>query len=283
MKTIFKTKKKALTMFRPQIRTQHPTHSDLRTELPRLPFRSVVRLGSTTDLPDTVTNGGQRIECNTVEACRISANKLLMKKAFNRSSVKTAEWIAGEAGESDIKVFCANKYPIVAKHIFGSRNSGNTLIKTAEELTTWLRGKDLGKYIFEKFYNYNREYRLHVTKKGYFYTCRKLLKTDTPEDKRWFRNDSNCVWILEENESFDVPINWDAVVEECVKALNAVGLDIGAIDVRIQSATTESGKKRKEPEFIIIETSSAPSFGSITTEKYFDEIPKVLKYKKSLL
>ena len=280
MKTLFKKK---LTSFRPQVRTQHPSHDILRDNLPLLPFRSVVRMGSVTDLTDTVTNGGSRIECNTIESCRNSANKLLMKRAFDTNKVKTAIWVEGAQGNSAINKFCKDKYPIVAKHIYGSRNTGNTFITTEKELNTWLNGKDLGKYIFEKFYNFNREYRLHVTKDGCFYTCRKVLKSNTPEDKRWFRNDSNCSWLLEDNESFDKPTNWKQVVEECVKALKAVKLDIGAIDVRIQSAETGKGKARKEPEMIIIETSSAPSFGEVTAQKYIEEIPKVLKYKKSLI
>ena len=285
--SIFKSKirkpLKKYTMFRSKIRTQHPSHEVLRTELPLLPFRSVVRLGSLTDIEDSVTNGGSRIECNTIEACRTSANKLLMKKAFDEAKVTTATWLECSKGNEAIKRFAKERYPVVMKHIYGSRNSGNTLVKTEAELTTWLMGKDLGKYIIEKFYNFNREYRLHVTKEGCFYTCRKMLKSDTPEDKRWFRNDSNCTWILEDNENFDKPSNWDKVVAECVKALLAVKLDIGAIDLRIQSAETSKGKDRKEPEMIVIETASAPSFGQITAEKYIAEIPKVLKYKKSLV
>ena len=62
-------------------------------------------------------------------------------------------------------------------------------------------------------------------------------------------------------------------------ALNAVGLDVGAVDVKVQSKTTPKDKTRKTIEFIVLEINSAPSFGSITAEKYIQEIPKILKSK----
>jgi len=267
-------KAKKYTMFYPLILSRHPSHGVIRRKnrvLPLLPFRSVVRLGSTTFLED------DRVECNSVEAIRNSANKLLMKQCFTADEVKTAKWIKGEM--STIEDIVALEFPLVLKHIFGSRGTGNYLVRRQEELETILQGKTLANYIFEKFYNYSREYRLHVTEDGCFYTCRKMLKSDTAEEDRWFRNDSNSVWIVEENESFDKPVNWDLCVSESVKALKAVGLDVGAVDLRIQSKLDKDGRTRENPDFIIVEINSAPSFGEITAQKYIEEIPKILKRK----
>lgn len=262
--------------FRPQIRSRHDTHDGLRTLLSRFKKRSVIRFGSSTELND----GIDRIELNTVQAIRNSANKYLMKECFINAGVKTADVISGKDNTAETVLEFFKDYPVVAKHIFGSRGRGNYLLKTKEELTAWLSShSDLNNYIFEKFYNYNREYRLHVNEQGCFYTCRKMLKSDTPEDKRWFRNDSNSVWIVEENEQFDKPSNWDAVIEESVKALKSVGLDFGAVDLRIQSATDSKGRTRENPEFIVVEINSAPSFGEGTLAKYLEEIPKMLQLK----
>ena len=49
-----------------------------------------------------------------------------------------------------------------------------------------------------------------------------MLKSDAPEEVRWYRNDAHCVWIMEDNESFDKPVNWDSIVEECVKSVDAI-------------------------------------------------------------
>jgi len=267
-------------MFRSKVRSRHPSHSPLRDKLALLPFRSVIRLGSTTDVPDTVSNGGKRVELNTIISIQNSASKFKMKDCFKASNVKTAEfWKVSEVKE---KLNNWEVFPLIAKINFGSRGTGMKKIDTLDQLKAFLNTNTTG-YYFEKFYNYNREYRLHVTSEGCFYTCRKMIKEDTPKDKRWYKNDSNSVWIMENNELFDRPINWKQIEEECVKALKAVGLDIGACDVRVQSAKDGKDRVRKEVDFIIVEINSAPSFGEVTLEKYLEEIPKVLKRKHELL
>jgi glutathione synthase/RimK-type ligase-like ATP-grasp enzyme len=283
-----KLKKKKFTRFRAKILSRHPTHKPLRSQLALLPFRSVVRLGSTTNVADSVSNGGKRVECNTIQAVKTSANKLLMKHAFSTGNVRTAKWHVADAlftsgvedkseflSIGDKKIF----FPIVTKSHMGSRGRGNALHKTIADFNKWAQGKTLSNYIIEEFHDFNREYRLHVTSEGVFYTCRKMLKQDTPEDKRWFRNDSNSTWIKEENPQFDKPTNWTDIVSECVKALKAVGLDVGACDVKVQSAKDKKGNVRQNPEFIIIEINSAPSFGDVTLQKYLVELPKILTRK----
>lgn len=279
-----------LTHFRPRIRSRHPSHDVLRnkTTFPLFPFKSVIRLGSTKEFND------DRIEVNTIEAIKNSSSKLLMKTCFSDNNVKTANWWSfresqldsGFVKEDGVKdntlVSIENlSYPIISKSYFGSRNQGNTKHNNRQELESWLEDKNTNNYIFEKYYNYNREYRLHITGEGCFYTCRKMLKEDTPQEDRWFRNDAHCVWILEDNELFDKPVNWDEVVKESVKALKAVGLDIGAVDLRIQSAKDNNEEIRNNPEFIIVEINSAPSFGAVTEDKYIKELTKVLINKQN--
>jgi hypothetical protein len=274
--------KKVITKFRPLILSRHPSHDPLREKgaLGFFPFRSVVRLGSTTVAEP------ERIECNSIEGVRNSASKLRMKQCFTRAGIKTADWWTYSAQNSFAKfgdnrnvMSLADNFPIIAKSHFGSRGEGNYKLDTQQDLERWMRGKDLSGYIFEKFHNYTREYRLHVTEEGCFYTCRKLVRNDAPEEGRWSRHDDNCVWVIESNPSFNKPVNWDTIVTECVKALKALGLDICCFDVKVQGARKDNGNLRENPEFIIIESGSAPSFGEITLQKYCEEIPKVLKKK----
>ena len=271
---------KKYTKFRPKIRSRHPSHKPLRQKnlFPLLPFKSIVRFGSTTPSPD-----GNRIELNEIKGIQNSSNKILMKRCFSNENVKTADWFQAINLEAftniktNIRVDIKDMpFPIIAKHKYGSRGRGNTKLDDLVTLKEWLEGKRLENYIFEKYYNFVREYRLHVNEDGCFYTCRKMLKKDTPAESKWFRNDANCVWILEENENFDKPSNWDNIVKESVNALKSVGLDFGAIDLRIQSAKHPNGDARVNPEFIIVEINSAPSFGKVTITKYIEEIPKML-------
>jgi carbamoylphosphate synthase large subunit len=261
--------------------SRDPSHKGLRKSI-KLPFLALVRLGST-----TVGRIPYKVEINSPEAVRNSANKFLMKKCFTRDGVKTADWWVWNNGKFMKVISVENDnintieeelpFPLVAKHIYGSRGTGNTLIKSQEELDQWMIGRKLSNYIFEKYYPYVREYRLHVTEEGCFYTCRKMLKEDTPEEDRWHRHDSNSVWFLETNPKFDKPVNWNEIVEHCVKAIKAVGLDIGACDVKVQGAKTSKNKVRETCDFIVLETNSAPSFGEITLEKYKEELPKLAK------
>jgi len=288
------------TKFLPRIRSRHPSHNTLREKgiFPFLPFKSVVRLGSFTDMKDSVTNGGNRIELNTIQAIKNSANKGLMKTCFSNNNIITADWWSyGGEWDGSHAFFLENNseeapyelsdlpFPIISKNIFGSRGKGNIKHDNIDSLLKFIeqKGDKLKDYIFEKFYNYNREYRLHVTEEGCFYTCRKMLKQDTPEEKRWYRNNDHCVWFMEDNEKFDKPKNWDIIVKESVEALKAVGLDFGAIDLRIQSSKNKEGIIREDPKFIIVEINSAPSFGEKTLIKYIEIIPKLLinKYKKN--
>lgn len=287
--------KKILTskskMYRPMIRSRHPSHSRLRYEMEKLPFRSVVRFGSLTELTDIASLNGDRVELNSKEAIKNSSSKFKMKECFSMEGVKTAKWymfdgskfqdrsIETESEDFDIDPIDL-EYPIVAKSFFGSRGNGNYLIKSQKELNEWKENKNLKNYIFEKFTNYNKEYRLHCTKNGCFYACRKMLKKEYKDHPNaWQRHDDNSVWILEENENFDKPENWDEIINHCVKAVTSCGLDFGACDLRVQNNYNENEELREQCDFIVIEVNSAPSFGNVTVEKYKDELPKLLKEK----
>jgi glutathione synthase/RimK-type ligase-like ATP-grasp enzyme len=292
------TKTKVVTKNYLLIKSRHPSHNVIRGKI-LVPkgYKAIFRLGSTTPI-NVNLKGKQLIEINSTDSIRNSASKLLMKQCFTRAGVKTADWFTYYGSPNGGQLFLINgqptkdnmgtqikdlPFPIVAKSHHGSRNEGNTKLNSLEQFEAWKKGKNLNNYIFEKFYNYNKEYRLHVTRDGCFYAIRKMLKSDTPENSRWFRNDSNCVWVLETNPQFNRPSNWDDVVAECVKALISVGLDVGAIDLRIQSSEKDKKKKDKAPNFIILETNSAPSFGEITAEKYTTELENIINNKIKIL
>lgn len=256
------TKKQPLR--RIKVFSRHPSHSPLRQI--KVPGKVAIRFGSQTPF----AKEGYTV-FNSVDAVANASSKFRMKRLFADYRVKTAIWCIPTSQE-DISTWIAvhdlQDCKFITKSEFGSRGVGLRLHENANALVSWFneRPERYGSYLLEKYYPYVREYRLHVTNDGCFYTCRKMLKTDATE--RWFRNDSNSVWIMEENPKFEKPVNWKQIEGACVEALKATGLDFGACDVRVQSAD------KQNPDFIICEINSAPSFGEKTLEHYIKEITK---------
>jgi hypothetical protein len=271
-------------MYKITVFSRHPSHKILRKALPHLPIRSLIRLGSVTEFKDNIN----RVEINSVESIKLSANKRLMKEQFNQAGCATARW----TNASDVNSLMATikkeslRFPIVAKHIYGSRGTGNTLLHEKDELINWARNRDFNKYIFENYMSFLLEYRLHVTKNGCFYACRKALIKDTRSSERWRRHKDNSVWLLEANPDFHKPNSWDDIVNTCVAALKQIGADILSFDVRVQSKLDKDGKPRKRQEFILIECNSASSMQSpqnkeisVCASKYLEVIPKLIMEK----
>jgi hypothetical protein len=205
-----------------------------------------------------------------------------MKRCFDNAGVRTAHWIEGANNNSAVILKWADEaeYPIVSKSLGGSRGEGNDKHDNKESLERFLNNRNISNYIFERFHNFDREYRIHASKNGCFYTCRKMLKNEHKgKPNAWQRHEDNCVWIIEENPLFDRPINWDRIVGDCVKALKALGLDIAGFDVRVQSTKDAKGNPRKDVDYIIIESNSACSFGEKTEQKYRDELNRLIADK----
>lgn len=240
-----------------------------------VPYRTILRLGSTTPTED-ITSFKRVLEINKPEGCFLSSDKILMKKRFMHGKIKTAEWFMLNKNDKEFKrlqhYFAKWNCPIIIKHKFSSKGNRIYLINNMDEfieIVNKIGNFKVQDYVFERYYMYTREYRLHVTKEGCFYACRKMLRHDA--EVRWHRHENNSVWILEDNELFDKPKIWDDIVNECVRALKALNLDICSFDVKTQS------NARKNQKFIILESNSAPALGEIGIEKYKKQILKMIE------
>jgi glutathione synthase/RimK-type ligase-like ATP-grasp enzyme len=254
-----------------KIRTKNHSAQPLKN-LIETPVRAVFRLGSLTPTEEVFPRGVALnkpiIEINTAEACHNSGNKILMKSCFDQHEVKSAVYDL-----LDDVPHLWDVYPAIIKHKNSCKGQGIYYIENEDDFIEFVSTHgDLRPYIIEKYYNYSKEYRLHVTKDGCFYACRKMLKEDAEE--RWHRHDMNSVWIMEENPLFEKPSNWDLIVEESVKAMKSLGLDICSVDMKVQS---EKNKDRGgNPEFIILECNSASSMGERTLIEYEKILRKIV-------
>lgn len=241
--------------------------------------RVIYRMGSVTPT-NQITKRKDYIEINTADACGISGDKIKMKERFTHGKIRTAEWFMLRPGDvhylNKTKKFFSSKInamlnkwkAVIVKRYNSSGGKGIFLIQNPEDFHIFFASEEfcncnssrLKYYIFERYYTYSREYRIHVTKEGCFLADRKML-IDGVED-RWHRHANNSVWISEENPKFDKPVNWENIVKECINAMKSIGLDIAAFDVKVQNG------KHKTPKFIILESNSAPSLGEQSIEAY---------------
>lgn len=266
--------------------SRHPSHALLRNLL--VSHNTIIRFGYRLKEVEGQEEkfSKSHIIINPKVGIENSASKFKMKKRFEEEKVKTADWIIPK-DQSEIQQFTSKyneKTKFIIKSEFGSRGDGLILCDNAQELLQWfntpfnkIKKQKYENYLVERYYPYSREYRLHITTEGCFYTCRKMLREDAKD--RWYRNDSNSVWIVEENEMFQKPTNWSTIVGECVKALKATRLDVGACDVRVQSTRDNKEKLRENPDFIICEINSAPGLGAVGLAKYQDQIHKIINQK----
>lgn len=243
------------------IYSRHPSHKPLRRVIPAPKgYAPVVRFGS-------LTESDKKIQINTVEAIKKSMNKRLMKEAFTNNNVITPFWF----NIPDYLKLEKQFFPCVVKNIWGSRGTGNFLIKNIDEFNRLLQNRNPENYIVEKFVNYSREYRFHVSTEGVFLIWRKLRREDTPQQDRWFFNNQTCNWVNEEHPLFNLDTKTrENISQEAVKALNSVGLDFGACDIKVSA----DGQR-----FTIIEINSAPSLGKIGVDAYISEINKLINKK----
>lgn len=258
-----------------RIRTKNFTSESLRGSL-YFPTRSIVRLGSTTQTKRIFPNsfGKYRIlEVNSVDAVNNSRDKLLMKQCFDKAEIKHAKWWTWEGFQkvSSQKETGACHDKLVAKLRNGFKGHGMALLDDEATLRKWASQREMSNYIIEHYYNYAREYRLHCTQKECFLAWRKLRRNG--EEERWFFNSENCNWVGWQHKLFDRPSNWDKIVEHCLKAMKTTGLDLGAVDVRVQSSGNE------DPDFIICEVNSAPALGEVGVDMYRAQIVRILNNK----
>lgn len=258
-----------------KLRSKNDTANILREKLSsiRSKIPVVLRMYSSTPIKAILSPSQLRkeyIEWNTLDSIKNSSNKLKTKKLMIDNNIPTAEYWNHEDFLSNIEDIFQEYKIIIAKKIKGSKGIGMKLLHSVNEFNDWTSNDNpnLNEYFFEKYYSYNREYRIHLFNGELIYTNRKMLKEDAVD--RWYRNDSNSVWYLETNPLFNKPSNFDKIIEDCKKLQELTGLNFSSFDVRVQS------DKHKEPKYIILETNSGSSMGEGTAEAYKNAIVKFL-------
>lgn len=100
-----------------------------------------------------------------------------------------------------------------------------------------------------------REYRVHVFDGEVIFVQQKKRKSgyDHNDDELLIRNHDNGYVFVENSVTFDSPEEEEAVKQECIKAVGALNLDFGAVDVIV-------GRDDGDP--YVLEVNTAPGLAS---------------------
>lgn len=124
----------------------------------------------------------------------------------------------------------------------------STIINNTKFVTEYFKAKD--------------EFRVHVICGSVVFCQRKALRTDDdrPEEPNFYiRNHSNG-FIFQQN-NIEVP---EMVKQESIKAVNALGLDFGAVDIRFKRSRSQGDSCK------VLEVNTAPSLTGNTLKAYTD-------------
>lgn len=222
---------------------------ELERRLAEFPGHNVlVRLGGHLRYPDF------DIQINTTEGVVNCIHKDKMKRIFLDNGIKTLPMIPLEK---------AKEFPFVIKGAVRSQGKAVYVVENENELKVYRKILREQFYI-EPLFNTTSEYRVHCTKDKVFFSVKKLKKPGFENDIIVNGNNHKNV------RDFLKPRLWKELQEECVKAMNAVGLDIGAVDVGYDSSNNNKHK------FVIHEINTNPELLENTLLAYKSEIEEMV-------
>lgn len=245
-----------------------------------LSFPTIVRFGSTTVLDDVRSNGGRRVELNTVEGIKNTSNKEKMKQLFIGVDIPTSNLYICHRNAENIQLYTKEgykavelknlKFPLVAKRKYHQKSIGMELLSTLDEFKEFLVSENArtNTYHYEQFFNGSVEYRIHASPHldKEIFSVRKVRAQKEDGSYPWMFNLEQGGFLME----FDKPKNWDNIVKSVKASIASLGMDMGAADVR----TSKDGTK-----FVIIEINSAPGVGENTASAYANAIKEILTKK----
>lgn len=192
---------------------------------------------------------------NLPEAVRLAANKLNTFEALKRHEVKSPEWTVDR---EEARQWLQIGFDVVVRHtVTGHSGEGIEIIKSLG------RAKMDAEYavpkapLYTKYVKKDQEYRIHVFNGQIIFEQRKARKKDVAdEDVNWqIRNHANG--FIFAHKDLEVPVN---VKEEAVKAVVALNLDFGAVDIMTD----------KRGEAYVLEVNTACGLEGETLTRYVE-------------
>ena len=184
---------------------------------------------------------------NPPEAVALAANKLKFYKAMDAAGVQVPRWTSdGEEAEA----WLVKGHTLVARTKLSS-HGGRGIILVPPNL-----GLPDAK-VYTKYVKKEHELRVHVFPElNKCIVHEKRRKLEVPDEQvNWQVRNHNNGFVYANELSFNPP---DGTIEACAKAVSALGLTFGAVDVML----TKSGK------YFVLEVNTAPGLYGSTKYRY---------------
>lgn len=208
-----------------------------------------------------VVNWGASQVSPEIEKCKLLNPPHAVKKALNKlqafqilsEGVGIPEWTESPQEASK---WLAEGYTVVARTIIEGRGGeGIVLVENDQELPV--------APLYTKYIPKTEEYRVHVFKDEAFFIQRKARKKEVPDEEVNWKIRNLAGGFIFANQDVQVA---DACKEEAVKAVKALGLDFGAVDIIWN---------KKRDKYYVLEVNTAPGLQGTSLEKYTEQFRKL--------
>ncbi len=197
-----------------------------------------------------------------IAKCNILNHPQSVRKALNKlqafqilsEGVDIPEWTESPQEASK---WLAEGFTVVARTVVeGHGGEGIVLVENDQELPY--------APLYTKYIPKTEEYRVHVFKDEAFFIQRKARKKEVPDEEVNWKIRNLAGGFIFANQDVQVA---NACKEEAVKAVKALGLDFGAVDIIWN---------KKRDKYYVLEVNTAPGLGNQDTlEKYTEQFRKL--------
>lgn len=212
--------------------------------------RPIINWGNS-QVPEWLNKWPNQLILNHPNAVKIAANKLLTFEKFIEAGVKHPVWTTSI--EEVKQSFIEDCFWVARKTLTGKAGEGITLIHSPNDIVV--------APLYTKYFKKKYEYRIHVVNGKMIDFSLKKKRQGVDADYK-IRNVGGG-WVFC-REGVVVP---KRVEEEATKAVQALGLFFGAVDV---------GYNEHYDEACVFEVNTAPGLQGVTIQNYAQALQKVL-------
>jgi len=179
-----------------------------------------------------------------------ASNKKIAREIFEKENIAAPKLIHNN------ELHTAS-YPLIIRKDRHRAGIGFNIVNNDIEALKIIKGMNEGEYYMSEIYPKTEEYRVHCGSGKALLVKRK----PEPNDKSivaWNFHQNELPWTTIERKNYD-----HEMVSLALRAVDAVGLDFGAVDVMSHPIKGYNG-----PKHVVVEINTAPSYTPYLIEKY---------------